>query len=186
MRWFWFDRFTEFKSGTSATAVKAVAMADDFIHDHFPGAPIMPSSLILEGMAQTAGLLVCEHGGFEKQVVLAKVSKVAFHREAWPGEVLTYHAEVHDIKEDGAMASVTSHIDGQLQAEAEIVFAHLEQRNHDGGKLELFLPYDLFTWLRLLRLYEVGQDAHGNPLQIHPRLAASDRREREMAASRAN
>ena len=62
MRWFWIDRFTEFQSGRSATAIKTLSLSEDHLHDHFPGASIMPNSLVLEGMAQTAGLLVCEHG----------------------------------------------------------------------------------------------------------------------------
>ena len=174
MRWFWIDRFTEFQSGRRATAVKTVTLSEDHMHDHFPGASVMPSSLILEGMAQTAGLLVCEHGGFVKQVVLAKVSKALFHNEAWPGDTLTYRATVVDIKDDGAMATVTSHNGDTLQAEAEIFFAHLQQSSPLGEKVELFEPYDLFAWLRLLKLYEVGVDAEGKPLKVHPRVAESD------------
>ena len=109
-----------------------------------------------------------------KQVVLAKVSKAVFHFDAWPGDVLTYRAEVHDINKDGAMATVTSHVDEKLQAELEVFFAHLEQHDEQGRLLELFDPYDLFSWLRLLKLYEVGRDAEGNPLKIHPNMAACD------------
>ena len=174
MRWFWIDRFTEFQSGRSATAIKTLSLSEDHLHDHFPGASIMPNSLVLEGMAQTAGLLVCEHGSFVKQVVLAKVSKAVFHFDAWPGDVLTYRAEVHDINKDGAMATVTSHVDEKLQAELEVFFAHLEQHDEQGRLLALFDPYDLFSWLRLLKLYEVGRDAEGNPLKIHPNMAACD------------
>jgi 3-hydroxyacyl-[acyl-carrier-protein] dehydratase len=174
MRWFWIDRFTEFHSGRTATAVKTVTLSEDHIHDHFPGASVMPNSLVLEGLAQTGGLLVCEHGGFVKQVVLAKVSKAIFHSEAWPGDTLTYRAKVVDIKDDGAMVTVTSHNGESLQAEAEIFFAHLEQLDAQGDKIELFEPYDLFSWLRLLKLYEVGVDAEGNPIKIHPRVAESD------------
>ena len=72
------------------------------------------------------------------------------------------------------MASVTSHIGDRLQAELEVFFAHLEQLSTSGEKVELFVPYDLFSWLRLLKLYEVGRDAEGNPLAIHPRMAESD------------
>ena len=88
--------------------------------------------------------------------------------------MLTYRADVDSIKDDGAMATVTSHVGDKLQAEAEIFFAHLEQFKKDGEKVELFEPYDLFAWLRLLKLYEVGRDAQGNPLQVHPRMARSD------------
>ena len=58
MRWFWIDRFDEFVRGKHATAVKNVSLAEEHMHDHFPGAALMPNSLIVEGMAQTAGLLV--------------------------------------------------------------------------------------------------------------------------------
>jgi 3-hydroxyacyl-[acyl-carrier-protein] dehydratase len=183
MRWFWIDRFTEFTSGHSATAVKTLSLSEDHLHDHFPGASIMPNTLVLEGMAQTAGLLVCEHSGFTKQVILAKVSKAIFYGEAWPGDTLTYRAQVHSIKDDGAMTSVTSHVNGQLQAEAEIFFAHLAQISSRGDKVELFDPYDLFSWLRLLKLYEVGRDADGNPLKIHPHMAESDPHLRSSAAA---
>ncbi len=183
MRWFWIDRFTEFRSGRDATAVKTVTLSEDHIHDHFPGASVMPNSLVLEGMAQTGGLLVCEHGGFLKQVVLAKVSKAVFHFDGLPGDTLTYHANVVDIKDDGAMVTVTSHVGEALQAEAEIFFAHLDQVTPQGTKVELFEPYDLFAWLRLLRIYEVGVDVDGNPLKIHPRVADSDPFLRSQAAA---
>ena len=41
MRWFWIDRFSEFVCGESATAVKNVSLAEEYLHDHFDGYPIM-------------------------------------------------------------------------------------------------------------------------------------------------
>ena len=46
MRWFWIDRFTEFVQGRRARAVKAVTLAEEQVHDHFPGAAMMPATLI--------------------------------------------------------------------------------------------------------------------------------------------
>ena len=60
MRWIWIDRFVEFESGKRAVAIKNVTLAEDHLHDHFPGWPTMPNSLITEGLAQTGGLLVGE------------------------------------------------------------------------------------------------------------------------------
>jgi 3-hydroxyacyl-[acyl-carrier-protein] dehydratase len=48
MRWTWIDRFVSFESGTSATAVKNLSLAEDHFADHFPGFPVMPATLILE------------------------------------------------------------------------------------------------------------------------------------------
>jgi 3-hydroxyacyl-[acyl-carrier-protein] dehydratase len=161
MRWFWIDRYTEFESGRAATAVKAVSLAEDHLHDHFPGAPLMPNSLILEGMAQTAGLLVAEHYHFERDVVLAKVAKATFHAPALPGSVLTYRAKIEDLQDDGAFVSVTSRIGEQPQGEAEIFFGCL-QGGASGRKL--FDSTGLTNWLRTLRVYEIGRGRDGLPL----------------------
>lgn len=125
MRWFWIDRFIEFESGRRARAVKNVSLAEEHLHDHFPGFPVMPASLIMEGMAQTGGILLGETHGFEHLVFLAKVPKFVSHRPARPGDQLIYTAELLDARDEGGMVSVTAHCGEHLVAEAEIVFAHL-------------------------------------------------------------
>ncbi len=162
MRWFWIDRYTEFVSGQHATALKNVSLAEDHLHDHFPGAPVMPNSLVLEGMAQTAGLLVAQTNDFRFEVVLAKVARVEFHFLARPGDTLVYRAKIEDIKEAGAFTTVTSSVDDRLQAEAEIFFAHLDRRT--GGQV-MFEPEGIIGWLRAVRMFDVGRDASGNPLR---------------------
>ena len=79
MRWYWIDRFVEFESGVCAKAVKNVTLAEEHLHDHYPGFPVMPGSLMVEGMAQTGGILLGEKFDFEHIVILAKVPKVTFH-----------------------------------------------------------------------------------------------------------
>ena len=98
MRWTWIDRFTAFESRTAATAVKCLSLAEDHFADHFPGYPVMPASLILEGLAQTGGILVGEANQFREKVVLAKIPSAVFHRDATPGEMLTYRAEVLSLR----------------------------------------------------------------------------------------
>ena len=98
MRWFWIDRFTEFVSGSHATAVKGVSLAEDHLHDHHVGYPIMPNSLCCEGMAQAGGLLISEHYGFGELVVLAKLSKAKFTGRVRPGETL-------DVPREGRLDS---------------------------------------------------------------------------------
>src|SRR5215831_7149728 len=124
MRWTWIDRFTSFESGKSAVAVKNLSLAEDHFADHFPGFPVMPAPLILEGLAQTGGILVGEANKYEKNVVLAKMS-AKFHREAMPGEQLTYTATMLDLNDTGARVAGTVHSGGELVAEAEIMFAHV-------------------------------------------------------------
>ncbi len=171
MRWFWIDRFTEFSSGRSAVAVKNVSLAEEHLHDHFPGAPVMPNSLIIEGLAQTGGLLVAEHGGFQERVVLAKVAKARFHFSAVPGDTLTYRVSIDDIHKDGAIVSGTSHVGDRLQAEVQVFFAHLSEAA--AGK-SLFDPAALLAMVKLLGVFHVGRDAEGRPLEIPASLLAAE------------
>lgn len=162
MRWYWIDRFLEFESGRYAKAVKNVSLAEDHLHDHFPCYPVMPNSLIIEGLAQTGGLLVYEHGRFEEKVVLAKVPKVRFYFPATPGDTLIYTATVDYIRPDGAMITATSHRGDALQAEMEIVFAHLDG---EMGRKTLYEKDDLLKMMRVLRAYDVGHAPDGSPLK---------------------
>ncbi|VTR96612.1 3-hydroxyacyl-ACP dehydratase FabZ family protein [Tuwongella immobilis] len=127
MRWIWIDRFVAFESGRSARAVKALSHAEDLFADHFPGYPIMPAPLMLEGLAQTGGILVGEARDFREKVVLAKVPTAKFHREVFPGRLLTYDAEILTLREEGAAVLGKIWLDSELIVEAEIFFAHLDQ-----------------------------------------------------------
>ena len=79
MRWFWVDRFTEFVSGKHATADQGGIAGEEQLHDHFPGYPVMPNSMMVEGMALTGGLLVAKYNDFEERVILAKLARSRFH-----------------------------------------------------------------------------------------------------------
>ena len=93
MRWIWIDKFTEFTSRQSASAVKSASLAEDHLHDLYADYPIVPHSLIVEGMAQTSGMLVGEARNFEEKVILAKIGKATFHRLVRPGETIEFHCE---------------------------------------------------------------------------------------------
>lgn len=159
MRWYWIDRFLEFESGRQAKAVKNVSLAEDYLHDHFPAYPVLPKSLVIEGLAQTGGLLVCEYNHFREKVVLAKVMQARFYSEAIPGDSLIYTAKITNISRDGALVSGVSHKQGQLQAEVDMMFAHLG-REHDS----LFDPDQFLRMMRMLGAYDVGRAADGSPL----------------------
>jgi len=131
MRWFWIDRFIEFESGKKATAVKNVSLAEEHLHDHFPGFPVMPGSLMIEGMAQTGGILLGETHNFKHIVILAKVPKATFHSWARPGDTLHYTATLLDVKEEGGIVNIIATCGERLVAEAEIVFAHVDQMDAD-------------------------------------------------------
>src|SRR6266702_3153024 len=127
MRWIWIDRFLEFERGKSARALKNLSLAEEYFADHFPGYPVMPSTLILEGLAQTGGILVGDANDFNEKVVLAKVPRAVFHREMLAGEQLLYEVEILHLREEGASVAGRVLVDGTVTAEVEIFFAHLDQ-----------------------------------------------------------
>src|SRR5256714_15322246 len=105
VRWIWIDKFTEFTSKTSATAIKNVTLAEEHLHDLYPAFPIVPHSLIIEGMAQTSGILVGEARNFAEKVILAKIGKATFHRLVRPAETISYAAKIDQLNEQGASIS---------------------------------------------------------------------------------
>jgi len=127
MRWIWIDKFTEFTPRTSATAVKNVSLAEEHLHDLCPAFPIVPHSLIVEGMAQTAGILVGEARNFEEKVILAKIGRATFHRLVRPGDTIEYTARIAQLHEQGASIEGTVKVGTDLVAEIELMFSHIDQ-----------------------------------------------------------
>lgn len=172
MRWFWIDRFIEFVRDTRATTVKNVSFGEEPIDDYLPGHPHYPHSLIIEGMAQTGGLLVSESGGFRTKTVLAKISKAVFHDLIVPGDQVFLQAVAEDIKPTGAIVHGTVVVGGQVRAELELSFAFLDDRFGDGA---LFPPEDLLRTLRILKLFDVAVDQNGNRIYAPEHMLEAER-----------
>lgn len=144
MRWMWIDRIVEFVPGDRLVAVKCISLAEEHLHDHFPARPgreplpVMPASLILEGVAQSGGLLVGQARDFKERVVLAKISSAEIVAEAGPGSVLRYTVRLGQIGEAGATVSALIEAapagtsDFREAGRAELVFSHLD-RSMNGG-----------------------------------------------------
>ena len=159
MRWYWIDRFVEFKSGESATAIKNVTTAEEHLHDHFPGFAVMPNSLLLEGFAQTGGILLGEKNDFKFLVVLAKVPKVTFYSWALPGDTLRYNVKLVDARDEGGTVECVATIGDRLVADGEIVFAHLDPNDPE------FRSADQKNWVfrsGLLNILDVGKAGDGS------------------------
>jgi 3-hydroxyacyl-[acyl-carrier-protein] dehydratase len=172
MRWYWIDKFVEFVSGQHAVAIKNMTLSDEPMDRYHPGFPIYPSSLIVEGLAQTGGLLVGQYNDFEERVVLGKIGRAIFHRPARPGDVLRYTATIEELQPDGAIVRGTSHVGDELQAEMELFFAHLDERFADVG--DLFEPAEFLAILRVFELFEVGRNPNGSPIRIPQRFLQAE------------
>lgn len=127
MRWIWIDAFTDFVSSERASAIKNVTLAEDHLQDHFPGYPIMPPSLMIEGMAQTAGILVGEARGFAENVILAKIRSAEFDDYARPGDQLRYDAVLQSLDDRAGITSGTVHKNGEPIGRIDLIFSHVNQ-----------------------------------------------------------
>jgi len=127
MRWIWIDKFVEFHSGESAVAIKNVTLAEEHLHDHFPGFPVMPECLMIEAMAQTSGILVGEAKNFQEKVILAKIKKASFFDYVKPGDTLKLDTEIDSIAPEAASTSGKITCADKLIAEIDLMFSHIDQ-----------------------------------------------------------
>ena len=117
------DRVIDMIPGQSATGIKAVTINEPFFAGHFPAKPIMPGVLIVEALAQTAGVLAI-HGarakdpaGGDKLVFFMAIENAKFRTPVEPGCLL--HLKVQVVQDRGRVAKFTgrAEVDGKLVAE---------------------------------------------------------------------
>ncbi len=142
MRWTWLDLILKLERGERCVAIRNVSWAEEVLHDHFdhdeeaglPAIPVMPNTLIIEGMAQCAGILVGHYNDYREKVLLAKIGKATFTGLcAMPGQTLRHTALIDRI--DGTGASTTGTVElldpttGQAKpyATIDLMFSHIDQ-----------------------------------------------------------
>lgn len=163
MRWMWIDQIVEYHGLPEAriAAIKNVSLAEEHLHDYLsahrlhlnghvrePSAEtaeatspavegaVMPASLMIEGMAQTAGILVGSINRFREKVILAKVVAARFDCDVLPGQTIRYEAKLEHMQAAGA--STTGIVKrmrhdgpdaGQWRTigQVDLMFSHLDQ-----------------------------------------------------------
>jgi 3-hydroxyacyl-[acyl-carrier-protein] dehydratase len=127
MRYILLDRITLLAPGERALGVKCVSLSDDIFVDHFPGHPLLPGALIVEGMAQLGGVLleqtVKARGQDERHALLTIIERAKFRRLVRPGDRLELEATVLTCREDGGQTRCVGRVEGAVAAEAELTFA---------------------------------------------------------------
>ncbi|MCR4436423.1 MAG: 3-hydroxyacyl-ACP dehydratase FabZ [Clostridiales bacterium] len=115
------DKIIEIEPGKKAVGIKNVTANEPFFQGHFPGNPIMPGVLIVEALAQTAGIAAAvleENKG--RLGVFASIDSLKFKRQVVPGDTLRLEAEILAAKMGVLKAKVMAAVDGQIAAEGEI------------------------------------------------------------------
>ena len=113
---------------------------------------------MIEGMAQTGGILLGEKNNFDHIVILAKVPKVTFHSWACPGDSLVYHATLTNVDQAGGSVECTAKVGDRLVAEADIVFVHLDQNDPE---LRAIDQKNFVFSMNLLGILDVGKAGDG-------------------------
>ena len=120
------DRVTELVANESLTGYKNVTIGEQIFQGHFPGHPIYPGVMILEGMAQAGGILafesmdMTEEEAANKVVYFMSIDKAKFRNPVRPGDRLEYRMRV--VKHKGAIWVLEgkAYVDDTLCSEAEL------------------------------------------------------------------
>jgi len=115
------DRVARLERDVSITAIKAVSMNEGFFQGHFPGRPIMPGVLIVEALAQAAGILAVESLGLAdsgKLVYFMAIEGAKFRLPVEPGCLLTLDVSFVQKRASVCKFSGRATVDGKLAAEA--------------------------------------------------------------------
>lgn len=117
------DRVESFESGRQVVALKNVTCNEPFFNGHWPGRPVMPGVLILEALAQAAGVLVAQTESRNQEAMLVAIDEARIRRPVVPGDQLRLEAEVLRSKMRLVEVRGIARVDGQIAAEASIRFA---------------------------------------------------------------
>ena len=118
------DRIVEMEIGKRIVGIKNVTFNEPFFQGHFPGQPIMPGVLIVEAMAQTAGVLAFKSmpEEFKKKVVyFMSIDKVRFRRPVQPGDQVRMEMVVSKRRKSIWGFTGKAYVEDQLAAEAELM-----------------------------------------------------------------
>lgn len=117
------DRVLELIPKQRLVALKNVTMNENFFTGHFPEKPVMPGVLIIESMAQAAGLIMLsedEHKG--KTPYFTGIDNARFRKTIVPGDQIIIEIDVIRIKGNVCRVKAVAKVDDQIATEAELMF----------------------------------------------------------------
>jgi 3-hydroxyacyl-[acyl-carrier-protein] dehydratase len=123
MRHYHLDRITSLESGVRATGVRAVSLSDDVFTEHFPGNPVLPGVYLLEGLAQTAGVLLWESSRHARIAVMVSVDRARFPAFARPGDSVQFEVEIESLEEQVARVRAAATVGDRQVAAAALTFS---------------------------------------------------------------
>jgi beta-hydroxyacyl-ACP dehydratase FabZ len=128
------DRIVEL-DGDRIVGLKNVSANEPYFQGHFPEKPVMPGVLIIESMAQVAGVLIGKRveDSYKKLMLLASIENAKFRRPVEPGDQLRIEAEITNMRRSAAKVTGKAFVDGKLVAEAELMCAVIDRPGFSDG-----------------------------------------------------
>ncbi|MGM0480645.1 MAG: 3-hydroxyacyl-ACP dehydratase FabZ [Pseudomonadota bacterium] len=124
------DRVIECDAKEYLHAIKNVSFNEPMFNGHFPGKPIFPGVMLLEGLAQAAGLLgfkITEQTpGVDDLYLFAGIDKARFKRQVVPGDTVHFHVTFEKERRGVWKFSGKAEVDGEIAASADIICARRE------------------------------------------------------------
>ena len=123
------DRVLEIEPKKRIVAIKNVTINEPIFAGHFPGRPVFPGVLLIEGMAQAGGLLLLQDipDRSKKLIYFAGIDEAKFRRPVVPGDQIRYELEVLRLRSTFSKLAGRVTVDGQLCAEAVISSAMVDR-----------------------------------------------------------
>lgn len=130
------DRIIDYEIGKRVVGIKNVTLNEPFFAGHFPGAPVMPGVLIVEAMAQTAGVMMLANlpDRESKLVFFTGIDGAKFRRPVVPGDQLRLELTVLRLRPRYIKLRGEAYVDGELVAEAEISSALVDRSVVERGQ----------------------------------------------------
>jgi 3-hydroxyacyl-[acyl-carrier-protein] dehydratase len=117
------DKVIAVQGDESCVGIKNVTINEPFFQGHFPGMPVMPGVLLIEGMAQTAGAICafsCKRDGAAANVFFLTIDKAKFRRPVVPGDVVEFHMKKITRRKSMWWFRGEARVGSELVAEAEL------------------------------------------------------------------
>ncbi len=124
------DRIKEFEPHKRIVGIKNVTVNEPFFQGHFPGRPVMPGVLIIEAMAQVAGVLAFKSGGAVGKTVmyLTGIDEAKFRRPVVPGDQLRFEIEVLKKRPPFWKMQGKAYVDNEMVCEAVVTAMVMEEK----------------------------------------------------------
>lgn len=179
MRFKLLDRIMEVRPGETLTAIKGLALAEDYLADHFPQFPVMPGVFMLEAMTQAAAWLVRVSEDFShSMVVLREARNVKYADFVSPGDTLTVTATLLGQDERESKLKVSGTVNGRMNVSARLVLGryNLADNNPARASADAHVIRQMRSQFSLL--YRPGE---GEPAARSSHAAAEDLAAKSLA-----